>query len=180
MKNKKLFILNLQLFAEDQPNLNEKSEDQPNPNPLDDLTPEQLIEINKRYTKKSDYDELKEKNSQLIGIILDGKELPDDLGAGQTESPSIAELRQKLYHSEKPLRNLEVVKGTLDLREAIMKEGKPDPFLPHGHDAKGNAVVVTQADIDAANRVGESLAAAVKEADGDPDVFDSIFPRMIR
>lgn len=170
MKEKQLFKLDLQTFAEDDP----KQEEQKAVNPLDELTPEQVIEINKKFAKKDELDALKQKNSELISYILDGKELSENLNA-ETESPSISELRKQLYHSDKPLRNLDVVDKTLKLREKVMAEGQPDPFLPQGH-----KVVIQQADVEAANRVAESFSAAVKEANGDPDAFDNLLSKMIR
>lgn len=180
MKQSKLiYPLNLQLFGEDPKPEDPKPEDNKK-DPLEDLSAEQVIEISKKYAKKEELDAEKQKTAQLMSYILEGGELPDTVGGQGEKNPSIEEMRKELYHSDKPQRNLDIVDKTLKLREAVMKEGKEDPFLPSGHMPNGQVVVVQQSDRDAANRVAEVLGKAVKDANGNPDVFDTMLVQIIR
>ena len=87
----------------------------------------------------------------------------------------IAKLKKELYHSEKPLSNLEVVSKTLELRKAIIESGADDPFLPtFAKDAP------TDKDIEAAQKVARVLQEAVDESQGDEALFMARLNKIIR
>lgn len=157
----------------------EKKVEEQERDPLMDLTPEQALAIKQRYSKKEDIEAANQRYEELLGKVLEGEQISNPNEA-KTEKPDINQLRQELYHSDKPLRNLEVVEKTLALRKAVIEEGNPDPFLPSGHSGDGTKVVIQRSDIEAAERTAEVLENAVKEANGDADYFDGLLKKIIR
>ena len=162
LKNK--FKLNLQLFADDDP--------QPEPGSNPQLTPEEVIDIKKNYVKREELEAANKKYDALVKGILEGN--TPDLG-GDESKPDISKLRKELYHSETQLSNLETVSKTLELRQRIIDEGGDDPFLPTF--AKSSP---TQQDIEAAERVAKLLQEAVDNAEGDDTVFTASLNKLIR
>ena len=162
LKNK--FKLNLQLFGDDDPQLEAGSNPQP--------TPEEVIDIKKNFVRREELEAANKKYDTLVKGILEGQ--TPDLG-GDESKPDISKLRKELYHSEEQLSNLEVVSKTLQLRQAIIDEGGDDPFLPTFAQASP-----TQADIDAAQRVAKLLQEAVDKAEGDEAAFNASLNKLIR
>lgn len=149
-----LFKLNLQLFGEDNPDNEEK-------------TGEDKLSIVDAYNKlkaesvsKEEYEKLQKEHTEVIRKIMNGESVELE-----TASPDTKALAEKLFGGQ-PLTNLEYTKTVLELRDALIAEGKPDPFLPIG--AK---ISPTEEDIAAAQRVAAGLAAMVEEADGSPEAF---------
>lgn len=70
--------------------------------------------------------------------------------------------------------NLQYIERTLALREALIAEGKPDPFLP-----VGSQIMPTEEDIAAANRVATVLKECVEYAQGDSSVFTNELQRRL-
>lgn len=115
-------------------------------------------------------------------VVADKKRLLDMVVNGQTienvpqkSKADIKALRNKLYNTDNQLSNLDYVSTSLKLREALIEEGQPDPFLPAGH-----KVSVTQQDIDTAERVAAGLQQMVDAADGDPVIFLNEFQRRVK
>ena len=141
----------------------------PKPNPAQ-LTPEEVIDIKKNYVKRDELEAANKRYDDLVKGILEGN-VPDL--SGDDGKPDIAKLKKELYHSERPLSNLESCELTLKLRKAIMDEGGQDPFLPNDGSA-------TQQDIEQAERVAEGLQACVDAAGGDPIAFMAAFNQRVR
>ena len=160
------FKLNLQLFADDDPANPEES------NGSNPLNPEEVIDIKKNFVKREELDAANKRYDELVKGILEGN--APDLG-GDEAKPDISKLRKELYHSEKPLSNLEVVSKTLELRKAIMDQGGEDPFLPTFAQSSP-----TDADIASADKVAKVLQEAVDEAKGDEGLFMARLNQIIR
>jgi len=151
------FKLQIQLFAEDQP------ED-------DDPTKKYLDEIEKQKAEvKAKEEELKkarEENKTLLNRILDGDLGPNDKDPEDKDSKAVSELRDELFKPKKDLNNLEFAQKTLALRDKIMEEGGIDPFLP-----QGSKVRITAEDREAAQRVAECMKHCIDIADGDSEIY---------
>ena len=135
-------------------------------------TADEVLDIQKNFVKKEDYDELETNYKQLVSSVLNGGDITDP--NGEAESPKISDLRKELYDPESNLNNLEYVEKTLQLRKAIMEETGRDPFFPAGIKEK-----ITEADAAQAERTAKLLQECVDEAHGDPEVFDIILSKKV-
>lgn len=151
----------------DEKNLNLESGTQ-----VDDMTQDYVAaikELKQNSVDRSKYDELRAENKKLLDSIVNGTEI-----AQQPVEPkkSIEELRQAYLKEDQS--NLEYITNTLKLREALMAEGKPDPFLP-----VGEQILPTDEDIAAAQKVADVLQECVDYAEGDSSVFTNELQRRL-
>ena len=140
-------------------------------NQVDDMTPDYLAAINELKANSVDrqkYEELKAENKKLLDSIVNGTEvaLPAE------EKKSVEELRANYLKEDQS--NLEYISNALKLREALMAEGKPDPFLP-----VGAQILPTDEDVATANKVASVLQECVDYADGDSSVFTNELQRRL-
>lgn len=129
---------------------------------------EAIKEIKENSVDKSLYEELREKNKQLIKALATGQTLEEK----KKEPVDIKKLRAELYSEESDLSNLEYAKKTLELRDALIARGDRDPFLPWGE-----KIIPTQQDVEAANRVYDIMKECIEYADGDNAVFTNELQR---
>lgn len=130
-----------------------------------------LAELREKSVPKEQYAELKAENARLLKSLINGETIE-----GQTEQPGadVAELRKQLFSGETELTNLDYVTHALALRDALIADGKPDPFLPYGE-----KITPTNEDIEAAERVAKVLQECVDYADGDSAIFTSELQRVM-
>jgi hypothetical protein len=157
------FKLQIQLFAEDDP------EDKTKKDP-EDPTKKYLDEIERQKAEvKAKDEELRkahEENKTLLNRILDGDLGPDDKDPDEKDPKTVSELRDELFKPKKDLNNLQFAEKTLALRDKIMEEGGIDPFLP-----QGSKVRITAEDREAAQRVAECMKHCIEIADGDSEIY---------
>ena len=128
-----------------------------------------IKELKENSVDRSKYEALKAENKKLLDSIVNGTEIAQQ----QTEEKkSIEELRKNYLKEDQT--NLEYIENTLKLREALMAEGNPDPFLPIG-----NQILPTDEDIATANKVADVLQQCVDYAEGDSSVFTNELQRRI-
>ena len=138
---------------------------------VDDMTPDYLAAINElkqNSVDRSKYDALKAENKKLLDSIVNGTEIAQPV----EEKKSIEELRANYLKEDQ--NNLEYITNVLALREALMAEGKPDPFLPIGEQ-----ILPTDDDVTKANDVAAVLKECVDYAEGDSDVFTNELQRRL-
>lgn len=128
-----------------------------------------IKELKENSVDRSKYEALKAENKKLLDSIVNGTEIAQQ----QTEEKKSVEELRKNYLKEDQT-NLEYIENTLKLREALMAEGNPDPFLPIG-----NQILPTDEDIATANKVADVLQQCVDYADGDSSVFTNELQRRI-
>ena len=139
--------------------------------PVEDMTPDYLAAINELKQKsvdRSKYEELKAENKKLLDSIVNGTEI----ALPREEKKSIGELRAAYLKEDQS--NLEYITNTLKLREAIIAEGKPDPFLP-----VGEQIMPTDEDVRTAQKFADVLQECVDYAEGDSDVFTNELQRRL-
>lgn len=139
---------------------------------------EAIKEIKQNSVDREAYNKLREENKRLLNSLVNG----ESIDVKKEEPVNIDELRDKLFNKEST--NLEYISNALKLREELMKQGKPDPFLPYGKN-----IISTEEDIKTADRVAKVLQECVDYADGDSNVFtnelqrvtvDSVLPKTRR
>ena len=139
---------------------------------------EAIKEIKQNSVDREAYNKLREENKRLLNSLVNG----ESVDVKKEEPVNIDELRDKLFNKEST--NLEYISNALKLREELMKQGKPDPFLPAGKN-----IIPTEEDIKTADRVAGVLKECVDYADGDSNVFtnelqrvtvDSVLPKTRR
>lgn len=152
----------------------------PNENQKNDVKPEEtdkvalakaLKEARENTVSKEEYDKVVAENKALVSEIING----EGAGNGQKPAPeqqeaSIDELREKLYGPKcSELSNLDFWKYTLALRDKVIKEGDPDPFLP-----VGTKISPTTEDVEKANNVADVVQQCIDEAEGNSEVFTAL------
>lgn len=130
-----------------------------------------LKEARENSVSKEQYDKVVAEKKALVSEILEG----GGAGNGHKSAPeqqeaSIDELRDKLYGPKcSELTNLEYWKNTLALRDAVIKKGDPDPFLP-----VGTKISPTSEDVEKANNVATVVQQCIDESEGNSEVFTAL------
>ena len=147
---------------------------------VEDMTPDYLAAINElkqNSVNREDYNKLKAENKKLLDSIVNN--VPVEVQSPQRKS--IEELRAAYLKEElraaylkEDQTNLEYISNALKLREALISEGKPDPFLPIGEQ-----ILPTDEDVAAANKVASVLQECVDYAEGDSAVFTNELQRRL-
>lgn len=132
---------------------------------------EAIKEMKANSVDKAAYDKLKEENKQLLDALINGGQVTQEL---QKEPVDIDSLRKRLFGGEAELSNLDYMKTTLELREALLDQGSPDPFLPYGQN-----IAPTDEDIRTADRVAEAIKSCIDYADGDSEIFTNELQRIM-
>lgn len=130
---------------------------------IEDNRQDYIAEIqNLRETtvSKDEYNRLREENKRLISSLAKGETITQPKA-----KPDINELRKRVFDNEHQ-PNLEYWGAVLELRDAVIDSGAPDPFLPQGH-----KVVPTTEDFECANRVPAVIKECIDYADGDSQLF---------
>ena len=138
---------------------------------VEDMTPDYLAAINElkqNSVNREDYNKLKAENKKLLDSIVNN--VPVEVQSPQRKS--IEELRAAYLKEDQT--NLEYISNALKLREALISEGKPDPFLPIGEQ-----ILPTDEDVAAANKVAAVLQECVDYAEGDSAVFTNELQRRL-
>ena len=133
---------------------------------VEDMTPDYLAtikELKQNSVDRQKYDQLKAENKKLLDSIVNGQEL--DLPQ-ESKKRSVDEIRSEMFKEDNGLTNLQYIQDALELRQQLISEGKPDPFLP-----VGNQIAPTDFDIATAERVANVLQECVDYAEGDSSVF---------
>ena len=134
---------------------------------------EALKEMKANSVDKTAYDRLKEENKQLLDALINGGQVTREL---QKEPADIDSLRKKLFSEDEDteLSNLDYMKTALELREALLDQGSPDPFLPYGQN-----IAPTDEDIRTADRVAAVINACISYADGNSEIFTNELQRIM-
>lgn len=138
----------------------------------EDMTPDYLAaikELKQNSVDRSEYDKLKAENKKLLDSIVNGTEIAQQ---PTEEKKSVEELRKEYLKEDQS--NLDFISNTLKLREALMAEGKPDPFLP-----VGEQILPTDEDVEKAQHVADVLQECVDYAEGDSNVFTNELQRRL-
>lgn len=140
---------------------------------VDDMTQDYVAAINELKQNSVDrqkYDALRAENKKLLDSIVNGQEVEV---AKTPEKRSTEEIREELFNHEHT--NLDYIKLSLELRENLIAEGKPDPFLPYG-----KQISPTREDEELANKAAQVFQECIDFADGDSELFTNELMRRTK
>lgn len=131
---------------------------------VDDNTQDYLAaiqELKENSVNRSEYDKLKAENKKLINAVVNGQSVDAEK---KPEYRDVNVIRDELFNHEHT--NLDYIKLALELRNTLMAEGKPDPFLP-----MGSQISPTADDVEKAEKVARVYQECIDYADGDSKLF---------
>ena len=134
-----------------------------------------IKELKEKSVDRSEYDKLRAENKKLIDAVVNGQPGQEEPTVVKHSKEQIDELRNDLFNSPRELNNLEYVTKAMELREALMENGEPDPFLP-----VGKQISPTRDDLEGAEKVAEVYRECIDYAEGDSEVFTNELMRRTR
>ena len=135
---------------------------------------EQLAKIKETHVPKEEYDKVLADNKKMAELLATGGSL-DSSHEEPAKNRSSEELRKLLFGEDTSPSNLEYVKAVVELRENLIKEGCPDPFLPWGKN-----IAPTPEDVECANRVATAFKECIEYANGDSELFTNELMRITK
>ena len=134
-----------------------------------------IKELKQNSVDRSEYDKLRAENKKLIDAVVNGQPGQEEPVVSKHSKEQIDELRNDLFNSPKELNNLEYITKAMELREALIENGEPDPFLP-----VGKQISPTRDDIEGAEKVAQVYKECIEYAEGDSEVFTNELMRRTR
>lgn len=134
-----------------------------------------IKELKEKSVDRSEYDKLRAENKKLIDAVVNGQPGQEEPAVSKHSKEQIDDLRNELFNSPKELNNLEYITKAMELREALMENGEPDPFLP-----VGKQISPTRDDLEGAEKVAQVYKECIEYADGDSEVFTNELMRRTR
>ena len=134
-----------------------------------------IKDLKQNSVDRSEYEKLRAENKKLIDAVVNGQPGQEEPAVSKHSKEQIDELRNDLFNSPKELNNLEYVTKAMELREALMENGEPDPFLP-----VGKQISPTRDDLEGAEKVAQVYRECIEYADGDSEVFTNELMRRTR
>ena len=134
-----------------------------------------IKELKQNSVDRSEYDKLRAENKKLIDAVVNGQSGQEEPVFTKHSKEQIDDLRNELFNSPRELNNLEYITKVMELREALMENGKPDPFLP-----VGKQISPTRDDLEGAEKVAQVYKECIDYAEGDSEVFTNELMRRTR
>ena len=134
-----------------------------------------IKELKENSVNRSEYDKLRAENKRLIDAVVNGQPGQEEPVFTKHSKEQIDDLRNELFNSPKELNNLEYITKAMELREALMENGEPDPFLP-----VGKQISPTRDDLEGAEKVAQVYKECIDYAEGDSEVFTNELMRRTR
>ena len=128
-------------------------------------------DLKENSVDRSKYDALKAENKKLLDAVVNGQEI--NVQEKETQKRDVQTIREELFNKEH--NNLEYVTLSLELRNALIAEGKPDPFLPYGRQ-----ISPTREDEEIAEKVAQVYQECVDYAEGDSELFTNELMRRTK
>ena len=151
--------------------MSEEEREQQNPDNDPEMTASEYINqinnLRENTVSREEYERIKNDNKELAKALINGTgaNIP---GITKPENkPDLDDLRKKLF-TKKSKNDLEYFTNLLALRDGVMADGQPDPFLPINREFRATA----QDEADA-ERIATQIKEAIDYANGDPAVFSN-------
>ena len=131
---------------------------------------EAIKNLKETTVDRSKYDALKAENKKLLDAVVNGQEInvPQE-----SKTRDVQTIREELFNHEH--NNLEYVTLALELRNTLIAEGKPDPFLP-----VGRQISPTREDEEIAAKCAQVYQECIDYADGDSELFTNELMRRTK
>ena len=136
---------------------------------------EAIAQLKKNSVDRSEYEKLRAENKKLIDTVVNGLPGQEEQVVVKHSKEQIDDLRNELFNSPRELNNLEYVTKAMELREALIENGEPDPFLP-----VGKQISPTRDDLEGAEKVAQVYRECIEYAEGDSEVFTNELMRRTR
>lgn len=127
----------------------------------------QINNLRENTVSREEYDRIKNDNKELAKALINGTGANIPGITKPEKKPDLDDLRKKLF-TKKSKNDLEYFTNLLALRDGVMADGQPDPFLPINREFRATA----QDEADA-ERIATQIKEAIEYADGDPAVFSN-------
>ena len=140
---------------------------------VDDMTPDYLAaikELKQNSVDRSKYDQLRAENKKLLDAVVNGQEVSVE---AQPKMRDVNEIREELFNHDHS--NLEYITLALELRNTLIANGEPDPFIP-----VGKQISPTREDVEIAEKCAKVYQECVDYAEGDSEVFTNELMRRTR
>ena len=134
-----------------------------------------IKELKQNSVDRSEYEKLRAENKKLIDAVVNGQSGQEEPVFTKHSKEQIDDLRNELFNSPRELNNLEYITKAMELREALMENGEPDPFLP-----VGKQISPTRDDLEGAEKVAQVYKECIDYAEGDSEVFTNELMRRTR
>ena len=134
-----------------------------------------IKDLKQNSVDRSEYEKLRAENKRLIDAVVNGQPGQEEQVVVKHSKEQIDDLRNELFNSPRELNNLEYVTKAMELREALMENGEPDPFLP-----VGKQISPTRDDLEGAEKVAQVYKECIDYAEGDSEVFTNELMRRTR
>ena len=134
-----------------------------------------IKELKQNSVDRSEYNKLRAENKRLIDAVVNGQPGQEEPAVSKHSKEQIDDLRNELFNSPRELNNLEYVTKAMELREALIENGEPDPFLP-----VGKQISLTRDDLEGAEKVAQVYKECIDYAEGDSEVFTNELMRRTR
>ena len=136
---------------------------------------EAIQTLKQNSVDRSEYDKLRAENKRLIDAVVNGQPGQEEQVFVKHSKEQIDDLRNELFNSPRELNNLEFITKAMELREALIENGEPDPFLP-----VGKQISPTRDDLEGAEKVAQVYRECIEYAEGDSEVFTNELMRRTR
>lgn len=151
--------------------MSEEEKEQQNPGNEPEMTAKEYInqinDLKEKTVSREEYERIKNDNKELAKALINGTGANIPGITKPEEKPDLDDLRKKLF-TKKSKNDLEYFTNLLALRDGVMADGQPDPFLPINREFRATA----QDEADA-ERIATQIKEAIEYADGDPAVFSN-------
>ena len=151
--------------------MSEEEREQQNPDNEPEMTANEYInqikDLKEKTVSREEYERIKNDNRELAKALINGTGANIPGITKPEEKPDLDDLRKKLF-TKKSKNDLEYFTNLLALRDGVMADGQPDPFLPINREFRATA----QDEADA-ERIATQIKEAIEYANGDPAVFSN-------
>lgn len=151
--------------------MSEEEREQQNPDNEPEMTAKEYInqinDLREKTVSREEYERIKNDNKELAKALINGTGANIPGITKPEEKPDLDDLRKKLF-TKKSKNDLEYFTNLLALRDGVIADGQPDPFLPINREFRATA----QDEADA-ERIATQIKEAIEYADGDPAVFSN-------
>ena len=134
-----------------------------------------IKDLKQNSVDRSEYEKLRAENKKLIDVVVNGMPGQEEPAFTKHSKEQIDDLRNELFNSPRELNNLEYVTKAMELREALIENGEPDPFLP-----VGKQISPTRDDLEGAEKVAQVYRECIEYAEGDSEVFTNELMRRTK